>query len=363
MNKPIAVELFAGAGGLSLGLENAGFDVALGVEIVDEYAQTLKKNHPNMKVLVEDIHNVDFKKEIANLGIEEVDLVSGGPPCQGFSSVGRKNERDPRNSLFYEYLRAISELKPKYAIFENVYGFKGMYGGKAWNTLISELSALGYNTMSDVLYAPDYGIPQTRKRFILVASRDDLSIAFLPKKTGCEWTFKDAVSDLPPLGVKDEKNYYATDPQNAYQARLRGNSTVVTEHKTAKYTLKMQKLMSIIKPGQSIKDMPKELWPPRGSDPNRIVFLNTYGRLYEDKPCTTITRNFCCISAGTFIHPTQNRMLTFREAARFQTFPDDYEFVGKTKNIQLGNAVPPMLGEAIGKEIFKVLRPKENYNE
>lgn len=356
IDKPIAIELFAGAGGLSLGLENAGFHVALAIEIVDEYARTLKKNHPNTKVLVEDVHNVDFKKEAAELGIGEVDLVSGGPPCQGFSTVGRKNERDPRNSLFYEYLRAISELKPKYAIFENVWGFKGMYGGKTYTTLLQEMDALGYNAAPDVLYAPDYGIPQTRKRFIMVASRKDLPKADLPKKTGCKWNFMDAVSDLPPLGMNEEKDFYATPPQNAYQAKLRGSLTAVAGHKSHKYSPKMQKLMSVVKPGQKIKDLPKELWPRRADDPSRVIFPNTYGRLRADKPCSTITRNFGCISAGTFIHPEQNRTLTFREAARFQTFPDSYEFIGKSANIQLGNAVPPMLGEAIGKEILTTLK-------
>lgn len=353
--KPVAVELFAGAGGLSLGLENAGFNVVLAVEFVAEYAATLKKNHPNTKVLVTDVHDVDFGKEVSDLGYSSIDLLSGGPPCQGFSTVGRKNEKDPRNSLFYEYLRAISELRPKYAIFENVQGFRGMYGGKTYDTLLREMDELGYNTVSDVLYAPDYGIPQTRKRFIMVASRKDLPKAELPEKTGCPWGFIDAVSDLPPLGMGDENKDYLCPPLNEYQMKLRGDCTTLTNHRTNNYTPKMRKLMSVVKPGQRIKDLPKELWPPRSADPNRIVFPNTYGRLEADKPCSTITRNFKCISAGTFIHPVQDRLITFREAARVQSFPDSYEFVGKTANIQLGNAVPPVLGEAIGKSVMKAL--------
>lgn len=358
-DKPIAIELFAGAGGLSLGLENAGFHVALAIEIVDEYAKTLKKNHLNTKVLVEDIHNVDFKKEIADLEIAEVDLVSGGPPCQGFSTVGRKNEQDPRNSLFYEYLRAISELRPKYAIFENVWGFRGMYGGKTYLTLLKEMDALGYNTVSDVLYAPDYGIPQTRKRFIMIASRKDLQKADLPQKVPGNPTLKDAISDLPPLNENESKNFYASAPQNAYQQKMRANAQqILTEHATGSHTPKIKKLMEAIKPGQRLKDLPLELQPERAKDPNRVVFPNTYGRLEMDKPCSTITRQFVCVSSGTFIHPTQNRTLSFREAARVQSFPDDYMFLGKSKNVQLGNAVPPMLGEVIGKEIMKVLTTK-----
>ena len=359
--RPIAIELFAGAGGLSLGLENAGFDIPLAVEFVEEYAATLKKNHPKIKVLVKDVHDVDFKKEKEELGLNEVDLVSGGPPCQGFSTVGRKNEMDPRNSLFYEYLRAISELNPKYALFENVWGFKGMYDGKVYQILLKEMDSLGYNVDCDVLYAPDYGIPQTRKRFILIGSRKDMPQAFLPKKTHGPnlipyLSFKDATSDLPVVRMKEEKHEYASDPQNDFQAKLRQGSNGLTRHRAMGHTPKMQKLIETIKEGQRIKDLPKELWPDRAKDPTKVVFPNTYGRLEASKPCSTITRNFSCISAGTFIHPTQDRTLTFREAARIQTFPDNYEFVGKTTNVQLGNAVPPMLGEIIGKEILKALQ-------
>ena len=139
--KLTAVELFAGAGGLSIGLEKAGINVVIANEIMPDFAATLAANHPRTKVINADIHNIDFKAELQKLGLESVDVLSGGPPCQGFSTIGSKNRKDPRNSLFYEYLRAVSETRPKYTIFENVSGFKRMYGGFAFKTLVKELDA------------------------------------------------------------------------------------------------------------------------------------------------------------------------------------------------------------------------------
>ena len=353
-----AVELFAGAGGLSLGLENSGLSVVLANEIMPDFAATLIQNHPNTCVLTGDIHDIDFKKEIRRLDVSSVDVVSGGPPCQGFSTIGSKNRRDPRNSLFYEYLRAVSELKPRYTVFENVAGFRNLYGGFAFETLKSELELLGYDIEAGLLNAADYGAPQFRQRTIVIGSRRGLPKVHLPVPTHDEKpgltpyvTLMDAIGDLPPLSAGDSISTYQCAPKTPYQRIMRGRETILTEHNAARYGERMQEILRTIPPGGSVNDLPKRLRPAS-------YYSNTYARLLPDQPSFTITRNFGTPSSSRCVHPFQPRALSTREGARLQGFPDKYQFVGgkQSKNLQIGNAVPPPLGEAIGKEIVKALR-------
>ncbi len=354
----IAVELFAGAGGLSLGLEKAGFRVALANEVESDFAASFAKNHPDTKLINCDIHNVDFQSELRQMKIKKVDLVSGGPPCQGFSTVGSKNNSDQRNSLFYEYLRAVYEIQPSYILFENVAGFRQLYNGTAFHKLLHELSHLGYATKASILDASDFGLPQVRKRTIIVGWRRELPPVNFPEPThgddSClfakspKLTLMDAISDLPPLLPGSVVTCYATEPQNAFQKMLREGSQKLTEHNCANYGSKMQKILSMIPKGGSVLDLPEDLRPKR-------YFQNTYARLLPDRPAPTITRNFGCPSSSRCIHPEQNRALSTREGARLQGFPDSYEFCGNksSKNLQIGNAVPPILGEVIAREIIK----------
>jgi DNA (cytosine-5)-methyltransferase 1 len=353
-----AVELFAGAGGLSIGLEKAGFEVVIANEIEHDFAKTFEVNHKNTKVIKKDIHEVDFKYEIRNIGTSEITLLSGGPPCQGFSTVGSKNEKDPRNSLFYEYLRAVVEIQPKYVLFENVSGFKRMYSGEAYKTLIKELGEHEYSTVSGILEASDFGLPQKRQRTIVIGWKKGLKPVNLPKPTHfetanlfCDNTkliLIDAISDLPPIEVNDSADRYLTEPQNDYQEFLRGECEMLTEHNSSKYGEKMQEILSLIPYGGSVMDLPERLRP-------KGYFNNTYARLIPDVPAPTITRNFGTPSSSRCIHPFQNRALSTREGARLQGFPDSYKFFGSktSKNLQIGNAVPPIFGEMIAKEIIK----------
>ena len=355
---PIAIELFAGAGGLSLGLEKAGFNVVLANEIEKDFATTFSLNHKNTKMICDDIHNIDFIKELQKLNVTKVDLLSGGPPCQGFSTVGSKNEKDKRNSLFYEYLRAVFEIKPNFVIFENVSGFKTMYQGKAYKTLIDELSQLGYETTSSILDASDFGLPQVRKRMIVIGWKRGLKRVNLPSPTHNsdsnvfslpqKLTLMDAISDLPPLKANEEKNYYQTEPVNEYQKMMRMNSKVLTEHNSSNYGEKMLEILSLIPCGGTVDDLPERLRPKK-------YFSNTYARLLPNIPSPTITRNFGTPSSSRCVHPYQNRALSTREGARLQGFPDDYIFYGSktSKNLQIGNAVPPIFGEVIAKEIIE----------
>lgn len=353
-----AVELFAGAGGLSIGLERAGIHVVIANEIMPDFAATLAANHPDTNVINEDIHKINFKEELKKLGLESVDVLSGGPPCQGFSTIGSKNRQDPRNSLFYEYLRAVAETNPKYTIFENVSGFKRMYDGFAYETLVKELGELGYETRSKILNAADYGAPQIRYRTVVLGWRRGLPSLDFPLPTNGEseglhpyLTLMEAISDLPAIGAGESASNYATPPQNEYQRRMRGEQDVLLEHNAANYGEKMQEILRIIPEGGSISDLPMRLRP-------KSAYCNTYARLLPNEPSPTITRNFGTPSSSRCVHPFQPRALSTREGARLQGFPDNYKFVGgkQSKNLQIGNAVPPILGEAIATVVRKALK-------
>jgi DNA (cytosine-5)-methyltransferase 1 len=358
MEELIAVELFAGAGGLSIGLENAGFRVVLANEIEKDFAETFKTNHPETHVINQDIAKVDFRKELSLLGYKNVTLLSGGPPCQGFSTVGSKIANDPRNALFFEFLRAVSELNPSYILFENVSGFKKMYGGIAYRTLLAELDTLGYLTTSGVLEASDYGLPQKRQRTIVLGWRKGLNKVELPEPTHSSDVglfskkkkigLVEAISDLPPLNSGQFSDKYLKNPENEYQKKMRNGSASLTEHNCTDYGEKMKEILSLIPVGGSVFDLPLRLRP-------KSYFNNTYARLLPDIPSPTITRNFGTPSSSRCVHPFQNRALSTREGARLQGFPDTYKFCGgkTSKNLQIGNAVPPIFGEVIANQIIK----------
>lgn len=360
-NRFTAVELFAGAGGLSIGLERAGIHVVIANEIMPDFAATLAANHPDTNVINEDIHKIDFRAELKKLGLESVDVLSGGPPCQGFSTIGSKNRQDPRNSLFYEYLRAVAETNPKYTIFENVSGFKRMYGGFAYETLVRELGELGYDTRCQILNAADYGAPQIRYRTIVLGWKKGSRPLEFPAPTNGNkpglrpyLTLMEAIGDLPAIGAGESSDEYATPPQNEYQRRMRSEQQELLEHNASNYGEKMQEILRTIPRGGSIKDLPARLRPKSG-------YCNTYARLLPDEPSPTITRNFGTPSSSRCVHPYQPRALSTREGARLQGFPDNYIFIGgkQSKNLQIGNAVPPILGEAIATVVREALQRKE----
>lgn len=362
----IAIELFSGAGGLSIGLQKAGFSVILANEIEPDFAKTFSLNHPKTKVLTADIHSIDFKQELLKLGSPKVSLVSGGPPCQGFSTVGSKNKQDPRNSLFFEYLRAIKEIAPDYLIFENVSGFKNMYEGEAFKTLLSELDALGYHCASAILEASDFGLPQRRQRTIVMGWQKHLPQVELPQPTHSEepslfgtrqkLNIMDAISDLPELAANSLNAIYACSPKNEFQVLLRGSCSTLTEHHSSNYGEKMLEILSLIPVGGTIEDLPLRLRP-------KGYFKNTYARLLPHQPSPTITRNFGTPSSSRCVHPFQNRALSTREGARLQGFPDGYQFCGSktSKNLQIGNAVPPIFGEVLAVQIIKSIAVSSRY--
>ena len=358
LKKLIGIDLFSGAGGFSFGLQKNDIKIILANEIEKDFANTFALNHPKTKVLNNDIHNIDFKKELKKIGCNSVDVLCGGPPCQGFSTVGSKNKKDKRNSLFWEFLRAANDIEPKSVIFENVAGFKRLYKGRAYEILIKELEKIGYSVFSDILDAANYGLPQHRKRTIVIGLEKGRKFEY-PKITHSEnkslidseyLTTISAISDLPELKSGENKKEYLYKPQNEYQKIMRGSEKILTEHNCANYGAKMQTILKLIKKNGSVNDLPINLRPKK-------YFDNVYARINPLKPSPAITRNFGTPSSTRCIHPFQNRALSTREGARLQSFPDNYLFFGSkiSKNLQIGNAVPPILGEVIGREIRKSL--------
>lgn len=351
------IDLFSGAGGLSCGLTKEGIETKVAVEIEKDFAKTFKLNHKYCHVINDDIANVDFHKLARKQNSGTFDLVCGGPPCQGFSTVGKKNERDSRNSLFWQFLRAVKEIDPRMVLFENVSGFKKLYKSIAFKTLKIELNKLGYQVRSEILNAADYGAPQHRKRAIIVGYKEGINFKF-PTPTHSQEgdiftqkyiTLSDAISDLPHLDANQKKETYLKS-KNLYQKELRGSQTVLTEHNSTNYGDRMKLILSMIPKNGSVKDLPSQLRP-------KNCFKNTYARLNKNDPSPTITRNFGTPSSSRCIHPSQNRALSTREGARLQGFQDNYKFFGSktSKNLQIGNAVPVSLALAIGKKIYKSL--------
>lgn len=358
-----AIDLFAGAGGLGLGLERAGFQIVAANEFEEVFSESYTLNHSNTQVVQGDILNRNVRRRILRAA-RGVDLVAGGPPCQGFSTVGSKNELDPRNELFYAFLEVVQATKPRAVLFENVSGFKRMYESRAYLALRDGLRAMGYHLPDEncrILNAANFGVPQHRLRTFVVAFRATTRFQFpVPTHVVAEdmfsgkraLTISDALSDLPVVEMGETSSCYASEPKNEYQRLMRNglHQDHLSEQEAPSHGERLMKVIGHVPTGGTIADVPRHLRP-------RSYFANTYSRLWWDRPSTTITRNLGTPSSSRCIHPHANRGLTTREGARLQSFPDTYRFVGtrSEKNLQVGNAVPPLLAEAIGRGIVAAL--------
>ncbi|OGO82661.1 MAG: hypothetical protein A2Y18_00890 [Clostridiales bacterium GWD2_32_19] len=352
------IDFFSGAGGLGFGFKKTGdFNIALATDFWDTAIETYKENNPKTKTLVADMFELESAKIKELTGLDEFDLFIGGPPCQGFSTVGKRDSSDRRNTLFKEYLRIVGDLKPKIVVMENVKGILSMDSGSVRKSIINEFNSKGYRLEYKILNTSDFGVPQERERVIFIAVRKDLDIPIIfPEPTIIDMknkiTLKDAISDLPKLDSNQHKQAYEVKPLNDYQKLMRANSTNLNNHQYGGVSDKLAKMMTYIPEGLSAweVDIPEDYKPVSG-------YGNTYARLDYNKPGMTITRNFACISSSRCIHPEQNRGLSAREAARIQSFPDQYSFCGNKTDIsiQIGNAVSPILAEAIADSIKKML--------
>ena len=350
-NALTAVDLFCGAGGLTLGLKRAGFKVVAGVEINPEIAKTYKTNHPKTKLLIRDVRETTGKEILESVGLKEIDLVAGCPPCQGFTTLTTKYHRkDPRNDLVLEMARLIEETMPKMVMMENVPGLANR-GKPLLDEFVKRLESLGYLVNKGILQMADYGVPQMRRRLVLLAGKG-FEIP-LPRPTHCRtgdgknglkpWlTLADVIKNMPqPLTFSLSKKFGGPKKFNWH---------VVGDLKEISI-----KRLKTLNPGDDRKSLPKELRPKCHVDSDR-GFQNVYGRLSWEQTPPTITSGFTKTCMGRFGHPDELRTISVREAALIQTFPMNYEFDTNFMTIAcdlVGNALPPRFSQKIANECLK----------
>lgn len=369
------IDLFAGCGGLSTGFEMAGFNIPIAIEKDVRAAETYQFNHPNTNVITKDIVSITNPLELLNNKNRIVGII-GGPPCQGFSLSGKRDPKDPRNSLFMEFIRFVKVIKPDFFVMENVPGILSMRTSDKKNVkdlILEEYKKAGYNACYKILNAAEFGVPQIRMRVIFVGIRNDLK--YLPEKLhpigfllqDNQISIREAIMDLPQIksGEGAEKQKYCSEPQNEYQKWARENSEFVYNHIAMRHTKRLIDRFAVIKQGESLANVSEEYMQRKRGDVTRVsgkVYAQNNMRPYPDKPSPTIAASF----QSNFIHPFLNRNYTAREAARLQSFPDYYIFKGKRttmsweKNLsqyqQIGNAVPPLLARAIALNLIDYLK-------
>lgn len=355
-NKYTVVDLFCGAGGLSRGFMDAGFDVALGIDIDGTSLNTFEKNHGKAVAMKLDLFNHDninvIKKYLEDNNID-LDVLIGGPPCQGFSLAGKRDEFDKRNVLYSAMVKMASVIRPKVVLLENVPSILSLYDGIAKKRIINDFEELGYKMNVKILYAPEYGIPQIRRRAIFVGILNSNKEFDYPKpifKENEYVTCSDALSDLPSLEGDTDYSLgtirdYISNPQNEYQKMMRLKSDRVYNHYPIKHAQKTIDNISKIPDGGNYKDLPKE-------EASKFKYHESLHRYCSSKPSLTIDTGH-----RTHFHYKYNRIPTVRECARLQSFPDDFVFTGSKQQQykQVGNAVPPLLGKAVALNIKELL--------
>jgi DNA (cytosine-5)-methyltransferase 1 len=369
-----AIDLFCGAGGLSEGFRQAGFHVLAGQDFDDQAGATFAATHNEASFIGGPIQDVTAQRLLKAAGMKrgEVDVIVGGPPCQGYSVYNhQRGADDPRAGLFKEYLRIVEGIQPRWLVMENVTGITSIASGNIVREIYDGMHTLGYRVDMRILKAEEYGVPQERRRVFFIATRTDAPILF-PAPThgpGLEpfVTVWDAISDLPAIknGSEGAPRSYRTAPQNSYQEQLRGDCTLVTNHSAPRLSKINEERMRHIPPGGSWRDIPRELLPAGMLKAKRSDHTKRYGRPRKtDLACTILTK--CDVHWGAYIHPTQDRSLSVREAARLQSFPDHFEFLGSRTDqyVQVGNAVPPLLGKCVAEglllaDTMKVVKPSK----
>ena len=341
-------DLFAGVGGLSQGFIKAGFSISLAIEYDTSIAKAYKLNHKTTDVYNEDIRKLDFAE--IHKKHPNIDIVIGGPPCQGFSQKGKRLKLDdPRNFLFQRFVDFVREFKPQYFVLENVPNIITTADGYFRKKIVSAFTELGYSVSCGVLCALDFGIPQDRRRAVFIGTLDD-NLIELPIPNGRSCTISEAIYDLPFIksGEGVEETTYDKTPNSEYQRLLRGTETILHNHVATNHSKAALSKLALIPKGKGKEVLPKELL-------TKSIYSGTWCRLLEDGYAPTITTRFDTPSSGRFTHPILDRCLTIREAARIQSFPDSFVFYGnRTSQMkQVGNAVPPLLAFEIAKVIVK----------
>jgi DNA (cytosine-5)-methyltransferase 1 len=387
------LDTFAGAGGFSLGFHMAGAEIVGAIETDAWACETFQANHPDALVVKSDITKLKDEEISKLFGKLSVDVILGGPPCQGFSIANKKNgdPKDPRNSLFEEFIRLGKILKPRIMIMENVPNLikaKTHDGELVIDIIKQELENLGYEVEHRIVEATNFGVPQIRKRLVVIASKVKLK-KFFPDAThyvgGSNDLFEqkllpcptlwDAISDLPQIEAREgaEESEYSSPPLNEFQKQMRKGSKVLYNHKAMNHSKRLVERFASMSWGDSTTDVPDHLRPLKRNSVefSEKAFDQNNRRMYPEKPCHTIPASFY----ANFVHPYKDRNFTAREGARIQTFPDWFVFKGKPTVIshkllqregrleekhlcqynQIGNAVPPLMAKALAKNILKQL--------
>lgn len=387
------VDLFSGAGGLSAGFHQAGFDVVAAVDNWQEACNSIQANHPNAQVLCTDVRKLDEKKFVKSLD-SKIDIVIGGPSCQGFSTSGgfSRNGRqlgDERNSLFLEFVRLVDAIQPEWVVMENVTGLLLFNKGQVAEEIIKQFRLIGYYVVPIILLAADYGVPQLRRRVFFVGNRTKNKIPLpvpshrnptlwknfaLPfehlsrigNKSGSATqlplhvSFADACADLPKLeeGQLISDVDFSEPPKSEFQEYARQGASKITNHFAFQLSEFDREAIRHLKPGENWRSLPDHLKVGRFAKIRPYDATTLLKRLKFEAPSYTITTKFNEATTGAFIHPEQNRTISVREAARLQSFRDDYVFTGSFRDIreQIGNAVPPLLAQKVAAGIAAELR-------
>lgn len=336
------IDLFCGAGGLSLGFEKAGFEIEFAIDMWEDAIDTYNQNHINKVARCQDIHELtnEYLKSLKG----KITGVIGGPPCQGYSTVGTRDVNDPRNHLYLEYCRVVENVEPEFFVIENVRGLLTLGKGAFKDDIITRFSNLGYNVTYRLVNASDYGVPQNRYRVFFVGIKNKDFV--FPEKFDYKVSSSEAISDLPSLENFDLfSDYYISDPQNSYQKMMRENSTCLLNHEPTKHSEQTKKIIGMIPDGGKISDLPEEYW-------NIRKYNKAFQRMNSQLPSNTIDTGH-----RNYFHYAENRVPSVRESARLQSFPDDFIFTGsKTSQYkQVGNAVPPLLAKVIAEAIIKLI--------
>ena len=366
------IDLFSGCGGLSLGFIKDGHVIIKALEYDSNIAETYKLNHPEIDVIVDDIKNVDttgvFKEG-------DADIIIGGPPCQGFSMAGARIRNgfmdDPRNYLFKHYFNIVKKVHPKAFVIENVKGIKSMQNGKIFKEILRIFSSnklldgKAYNIYYKVVKAVDFGIPQKRERMIIIGVRkDNLNFEKIWESTKNDIikeypsyfdivTVKDAIGNLPDVTTNGIIS--TPKPITEYQKYLATANSTILNHTKSNHSIKAVERMKMIKNGENYTALKENI---------KSVHSGSYGRLCWNEQAPTITTRFDTPAGGRFIHPVYNRTISPREAARIQSFPDDFVFQGPRSIIcrQIGNAVPPKISYFLSRLLDNIFK-EETKNE
>lgn len=372
-----AIDLFVGAGGLSEGFQQSGYNILAANDFDADSARTFQENNPGIPFFDGPIQSITIKDLLKVTGIQkyELDVLAGGPPCQAFSVYNhQRGMHDERSGLFREYLRIVEGLMPKFVVMENVTGMTSVEQGRAIDEIYSSLRKLGYYVDHKILKAEEFGVPQQRRRIFFIGSRVSDTILW-PNPTHGDYSFPlftgeikpfvtvwDAIGDLPELKILEGFNEagYTKEPFSDYQWEMRKKATTLFNHVAPNLADINRERLKYIPQGGSWRDLPERLLPAGMKRAKRSDHTKRYGRLRQEGLSSTILTK-CDPHWGAFIHPTQERTLTVREAARLQSFPDHIKFTGPRgeQYRQVGNAVPPLLAKAVACSVAEMLLESE----